>query len=390
MELRAGAKEGLQLRPPTTVCGTCDIMAPVPGAATKLQGMPHDGRATFRLTKFAEPYCPGFPSASHYPANTTTTSSALDNALLPGASPANTPVRSITRGRPSSKGKNISRSSVPTGLKGKQLSTRDGQFSIMHLGGTGHEMAEPNERCSVGQRSSEMVVENAKRALTNPSRPVRNVSRMAAMAAMVHDQPTQVSSVPTRRTTSLSPVEVREEQARLRALLQSIKPTTVVDQICKALAFFGTPTPSTPDDFPDSAEANGKGSLFVGWMAEIFPELDRKPVPVEPIQPRRKGRPKGSKSAKARVSKALPDEVEVMENHAGISTMQSPGSARVRMVENAPATQERGYTPYIPVRIYYYQILFHVNACLLSFKLHSIMKTTQTLNNIMLLRDFHK
>lgn len=176
-----------------------------------------------------------------------------------------------------------------------------------------------------------MVVENAKRALAKPHRPLRNMSRMAAAAAMVKGQHASQPIIPTKKTTPLSPSEVKEEQARLVALLQSIDPATVVDQICKALAFFGTPSSSTLDGFPDSAEANGTGTLFVGWIAEIFPDLNRDSAPVEPIQPGLKGLPNGSKSAKSSMSNVFPKKVESGGNHIRGCLMQPTDSAHIRM-----------------------------------------------------------
>lgn len=94
----------------------------------------------------------------------------------------------------------------------------------------------------------------------------------------------------------------------------------VVDQLCKALAFFGgVPDAPPPRDgkFPESAEANGSGSVFVGWIAEIFPNLDaqgkriprpfRAPEPLVAPAPekRGRGRPKGSKASKVRSDKGI-------------------------------------------------------------------------------------
>lgn len=119
----------------------------------------------------------------------------------------------------------------------------------------------------------------------------------------------------------LFPEEVKEEQARLLTLLRTLQPLAVVDQLCKALAYFGgvpdAPPPKEGRNFPESAEANGSGAVFVGWVAEIFPDLDtqgrRKPRPfvapsVPPAQTtekRGRGRPKGSKASKVRSDKGI-------------------------------------------------------------------------------------
>lgn len=126
---------------------------------------------------------------------------------------------------------------------------------------------------------------------------------------------------PTAQATGpLVPEEVKEHQARLLTLLRSLQPVRVVDQLCKALAYFGGIPDAPPPQggkFPDSAEANGSGAIFVGWLAEIFPDVDaqgrRKPRPLRaPVPPteqspekRGRGRPKGSKASKVRSDKGI-------------------------------------------------------------------------------------
>lgn len=132
----------------------------------------------------------------------------------------------------------------------------------------------------------------------------------------------QSTALPPRR---LLPEEVKEEQARLLTLLRTIQPLRVVDQLCKALAYFGgIPDAPPPKEgmFPESAEANGSGAVFIGWVAEIFPDLDadgrRKsrppvarpivapsPAPAQSTEKRGRGRPKGSKASKARSDKGI-------------------------------------------------------------------------------------
>lgn len=136
---------------------------------------------------------------------------------------------------------------------------------------------------------------------------------------------------PSQALSGPTPQQTKAEQARLLTLLRSLHPVLVVDQICKALAYFGgIPGAPAPVNgaFPDSASANGAGSLFVGWVAEIFPELDaareRAKNQTPPVIPaigstgasssvralsvparRTRGRPKGSKSSKARKDKGV-------------------------------------------------------------------------------------
>ncbi|KHN98552.1 uncharacterized protein MAM_03676 [Metarhizium album ARSEF 1941] len=86
-----------------------------------------------------------------------------------------------------------------------------------------------------------------------------------------------------QRATSLSSHETKTEQARLLTLLRSLNPVMVVDQLCKGLAYFGgipgAPPPADDGAFPQSNAANGPGSYFVGWLAEIFPNVDASTAP---------------------------------------------------------------------------------------------------------------
>ncbi|KAH7017853.1 hypothetical protein EDB80DRAFT_299424 [Ilyonectria destructans] len=166
---------------------------------------------------------------------------------------------------------------------------------------------------------------------------------------------------PSQALTSPTPQQTKTEQARLLTLLRSLHPVLVVDQICKALAYFGgipgAPAPAN-GAFPDSASANGPGSLFVGWVAEIFPELDaareRAKNQNPPVIPaigstgasssvralsvparRTRGRPKGSKSSKARKDKG------VRKLGAAISSAAASGAAAsgLASVNEPDATQ---------------------------------------------------
>lgn len=150
-------------------------------------------------------------------------------------------------------------------------------------------------------------------------------------------QPPQQPSQPSQPVSlGPSPADVKVEQARLLTFLRSLHPVLVVDQLCKALAYFGgIPSAPPPEngEFPGSAKNNGSGSLFVGWMSEIFPPAGQTPLPTPGVVggpvagssngtstglggdqdprtnillPRRKrGRPKGSKGSKARKDKGI-------------------------------------------------------------------------------------
>lgn len=212
------------------------------------------------------------------------------------------------------------RNPVPSKLKGKTDGSK-GNFSVMHMGVAGR--AEATERDAQAKRTSESTELAAKRAFENGyvshrrSKFVQLPDETVAKPFVPATTSAQVPYMPGRQTP-LNADETKSEQARLLTLLRSLQPLLVVDQICKALAFFGgipgAPPPAN-GEFPQSAEANGSGSLFVGWIAEIFPKLggnngQQNMAPVRQtdgpeLVRRKRGRPKGSKATKARKDKGL-------------------------------------------------------------------------------------
>jgi hypothetical protein len=98
-----------------------------------------------------------------------------------------------------------------------------------------------------------------------------------------HDLPSLLSPAAlSRRTITPMAWKVKSEQARLLTLLRTLHPLVVVDQLCKALAFFGGIPGAPPMDagrFPDSAEGNGPGSFFISWVGEIFPDTQGSQTP---------------------------------------------------------------------------------------------------------------
>lgn len=175
---------------------------------------------------------------------------------------------------------------VPKKLKG-QANSVNGNFGILQMDlGAGHES--PLERDELAKRASESTELAAMRAYQSGHR-VSTVKRFVRVpagdpaawdsycAASTADQRApQSASPPSARVRALTATETKEEQARLLTLLRSLSPSLVVDQICKALAYFGgIPGAKPPSDgvFPKSELANGSGSGFVGWIAEIFPKL---------------------------------------------------------------------------------------------------------------------
>lgn len=221
------------------------------------------------------------------------------------------------------------RNPVPSKLKGKTDQNK-GNFSVMHMEVNRKDLA--LERDAAAKRTSENTAMAAKMAFQNgyvSLRRSRFVSESedsayrANPAAPGAPRPAHLPPIPVYQRP-LDSADIKTEQARLLTLLRSIPPLLVVDQICKALAFFGgIPGAPPPVDgrFPESEKLNGSGALFVGWVAEIFPNLsgprmhdsDRGPsVPVYHASERHsygekrpRGRPKGSKASKFRSDKGI-------------------------------------------------------------------------------------
>ncbi|KAF4974498.1 hypothetical protein FZEAL_8594 [Fusarium zealandicum] len=278
------------------------------------------------------------------------------------------------------------RNPVPSKLKGK-TDGRQGNFSVMHIDVPKPEMT---DRDLAAKRTSEGTAAAARLASTqgyrHPKRPRHNPDLLPApprppaqsrppsnppvvlpalprpilhppplapapraasppfvadaAAEQTRPPPTKTPSV-SPKTLGLSPNDTKAEQARLLTLLRSLHPVLVVDQLCKALAYFGgIPGALPPADgvFPQSDSTNGQGSLFVSWVAEIFPHLDRgqqasvqgpssqtqAPPTIPPVGAsgapsttdaapapfkRSRGRPKGSKSSKVRKDKGIKKKV---------------------------------------------------------------------------------
>lgn len=213
------------------------------------------------------------------------------------------------------------RNPVPSKLK-DVTDRMKGNFSVMHMDVASHRASEGRD--AAAKRTSESTALQAKLAQTDtyvshqrranyPRPPGLKQFTSPRKSTSVEAEPV-VADI-AAPLSPLSIAETKAEQARLLTLLRTLPPNTVVDQLCKALAFFGgIPDAPPPADgkFPESAEANGSGSLFVGWIAEIFPNLDnpRRRVSTIPPMPsmsqrRPRGRPKGSKASKSRSDKGI-------------------------------------------------------------------------------------
>ncbi|KAK2047046.1 hypothetical protein LZ31DRAFT_564027 [Colletotrichum somersetense] len=193
------------------------------------------------------------------------------------------------------------RNPVPSKLKGK-TDARKGNFGVMHIDLS--TTNETQERDAAAKRTSEGTQLAAKRAQTDRYVPFKRSKFVYRPEDQVASSPQQPDGA-QQKTSPLTVAETKAEQARLLSLLRSLQPILVVDQLCKALAFFGevsSAQSSANEAFPDSAKANGPGSLFVGWLAEIFPALGQESVQGAQHLPlkRPRGRPKGSKNMKGK------------------------------------------------------------------------------------------
>lgn len=167
-------------------------------------------------------------------------------------------------------------------------SGKHGNFSVMHIGllnlGSS-ERLEAARRTSEGTEAASRVFNQAGyRSLRQLKQdgPAAEAEQQAMSLNNTGKNSARSKSQPgnafVQRKTSLSPHETKAEQARLLTLLRTLNPVKVVDQLCKGLAYFGgipgAPPPANGGIFPQSNAANGSGSFFVGWLAEIFPNVD--------------------------------------------------------------------------------------------------------------------
>lgn len=270
---------------------------------------------------------PGLTAPSPSLVAPTTNGSA--NGLLPSTLPNDGTIHTDLRLYPRD---GRVRNPVPSKLKDVNEQMK-GNFSVMHMDVASHRASEGRD--AAAKRTSESTALQAKLAQTDTyvSHQRRaNYPRPPGLKQFTSPKKsTSIEPVPvpvpdnTGPTQPLTIAETKTEQARLLTLLRTLQPTLVVDQLCKALAFFGgIPDAPPPADgkFPESAEANGSGSLFVGWIAEIFPSLDepRRRAPAQSVQyvhPRRpRGRPKGSKASKSRSDKGIKKGTKGTSNRA--------------------------------------------------------------------------
>lgn len=224
-----------------------------------------------------------------------------------------------------------------------KVTERDGNFDVMQMG---HGRASMDARDLAAKRSSEATQTAAEEAVRNGQNGMARREHVwkPTDPNMTAPPPPDRPQEHVRAPVGPPPKDVKDEQARLLTFLRSLHPVIVVDQLCKALAYFGgipgAPAPQDPNAFPKSAKGNGSGGAMVSWVAEIFPPADftkppftnfphnlpsmgyigpggqapgpaydpngsKKNQPSDPSAPvkRPRGRPKGSKNSKFRKDK---------------------------------------------------------------------------------------
>jgi hypothetical protein len=220
------------------------------------------------------------------------------------------------------------RNPVPSKLKGK-TDTKKGNFGVMHMAGVkNHEVLGKDaaaERDAAARRTSENTASRAKAAQQEKYVPPKKRGLEATFneATRNTNRGSPFARDDKRHARPLAPDETKSEQARLLTLLRSINPVTVVDQICKAVAYFGgIPGAPPPEDgiFPESANTRETGALFIGWLAEIFPNVTA-PSPElmkAPDMGKKKSRPsKGHQVSLSNAGVATPDEEPNSRNGYG-------------------------------------------------------------------------
>lgn len=173
------------------------------------------------------------------------------------------------------------RNPVPSKLKGK-TNNKQGNFGVMHMGISngrketirGKDAAA--ERVAAARKTSEATAYRAKAAQSSQYvSPTKRIVEGLSCNPVAICEPSSVTSQ-KKSVRTLAPEETKYQQARLLTLLRSINPITVVDQVCKAVAYFGgIPGAPPPEDgiFPQSVNTKETGALFIGWLAEIFPDI---------------------------------------------------------------------------------------------------------------------
>ncbi|KFA75422.1 hypothetical protein S40288_06795 [Stachybotrys chartarum IBT 40288] len=254
------------------------------------------------------------------------------------------------------------RNPVPSKLIGK-TDSKSGNFGVMHVDLA---RARISERDAAAKRTSEETAAAAQLARKNgyqsvkPTKlqwhptPAEQQSPAPAQAASQARSLPPQAQAPTQFPPELTPHEIKAQQARLLTLMRSINPVLIVDQLCKALAYFGgiPGAPPTPhgNHFPISNGGNGPGSQFVSWVAEIFPHVDGAPgaehllpssqsatwsatapaaqvdTPTidNPRPAKKRGRPKGSKSTKVRRDKGVKKSAQGAAASAGDTPQSAP------------------------------------------------------------------
>ncbi|TFB05870.1 hypothetical protein CCMA1212_002321 [Trichoderma ghanense] len=241
---------------------------------------------------------------------------------------------------------------VPSKLKGK-ADNKNGNFGVMHIDINSSQAALRNaaakrtsEETEAAARLANMrgyqSIKRSKLAWIPPSESDPR-SSAPAYGAPQNGYLNAAYPLPARPLGPL-PHEAKAEQARLLTLLRSLNPLVVVDQLCKALAYFGgiPGAPSSHDFvFPESQRNNGQGSIFVGWVAEIFPPVEGNPAAIAPHPSLQSAEIASAAAAAADVAVASSD----MPASTQPATLSQPGSAPPAQPTSTDAAAEASKPP---------------------------------------------
>lgn len=148
---------------------------------------------------------------------------------------------------------------------------KNGNFAVMHLD-LGHPDKPKRNDAAMRNDAAKRTSEGTEAAARIANQAGYQSVKRSKLAWTPQDPD---PSNPSHAPAGLLPHDAKSEQARLLSLLQNVNPGAVVEQLRKAVAFFGgipgTPAPDSRAAFPQSHQSNGSGSQFVSWLAEIFP-----------------------------------------------------------------------------------------------------------------------
>ncbi|KAF2967170.1 hypothetical protein GQX73_g6355 [Xylaria multiplex] len=203
------------------------------------------------------------------------------------------------------------RNPVPSKLKNVNEQMK-GNFGVMHMDVASHRASEGRD--AAAKRTSESTALQAKLAQTDvyvSHQRRANYPRPPGLKQFSSPKAPDEPVIDLGPPRPLTVAETKTEQARLLTLLRTLPHHTVVDQICKGLAFFGgIPDAPPPADgkFPESAEANVRNDQ------EVDPRAARLARPVAT---------KVSKKGSQKISKGAEDQTQEHQDDSWVDVDDS-------------------------------------------------------------------